>query len=166
MTWTLYQNRFFKKKRFLSKIQMSCVVYTYYFDQISPACGTNNFKGDFGLSMSALETVTWKSFNGKFAENKILIGFPLLMLTSEVGSLSIHYLIRIWTTCCWNLNIIVLSELRITLSFLTKNGKPFLIKCWRHFGRRFCQLRQLFDVEFQFGDNLKTAIFQCSKTVV
>ena len=42
---------------------------------------------------------------------------PLLMLTLEVYSLSIHYLISIWTKCCWNWNKIVWSELHKILSF-------------------------------------------------
>ena len=44
-----------------------------------------------------------EEFDGKFtAKNGVLIGhfmLSLLMLTLEVLSLSIHYLISIWTTC-------------------------------------------------------------------
>ena len=58
----------------------------------------------------------------------------LLMLTSEVWSLSIHSLISTCTTCLWNLNKIVWSELHNILNFLTKKGgKPVLTKRWHHF---------------------------------
>ena len=70
---------------------------------------------DFRLSMLSLTTVAGKSSNGKFTAK---IDFPvryfmlpLLMLILEVYSLSIHYLINIWTTCWWNLNKIVWFEL-------------------------------------------------------
>ena len=47
--------------------------------------------------------VTRKSFNGKFtAKIDFPIGYfilPLLVLTLEVCSLSIHSLVSIWTTC-------------------------------------------------------------------
>ena len=56
----------------------------------------------FKFPMSALAMVEQKSFNGKFtAKIDFPIGYfilPLLMLTLEVQSLSIHYLISIWTT--------------------------------------------------------------------
>ena len=75
---------------------------------------SRNVCRDFRLPMSALASVARKSFNGKFAAT---IGFPighfmlpLLMLKLEVLSLSIHYLISIWTTCWWNMNKIVCSE--------------------------------------------------------
>ena len=78
------------------------------------------------LPMSALATVARKSFNGKFtAKVDFMIGhfmLPLMMLTLEVYSLSIHYLVSIWTTCWWNLNEIVWFELYKILSFLTKRG--------------------------------------------
>ena len=64
--------------------------------------------------MSALATVERKSYNGKFAAKiDFPIGhfmLPLLMLTLEILSFSIHYLIKIWTTCWWNLNKIIWSE--------------------------------------------------------
>ena len=43
------------------------------------------------------------------------------MLTLEFQSLSIHSLKSIYTTCWWNFNKIVWSELHKTSSFLTKN---------------------------------------------
>ena len=87
---------------------------------------SNNVWRAFQLPMSALATVARKSFKGKFtAKIDFPIGhfmLPLLMLTLEVKSLSIHYLISIWTTSWWNLNKIVWSEIYKMLSFLTKNG--------------------------------------------
>ena len=72
----------------------------------SPACGTNivvrNAWRDFRLSIPALAAVKRKSFNGKFTEKKIPIGYfmlPLLMLTSEVFCRYIHFLLSIRATC-------------------------------------------------------------------
>ena len=90
---------------------------------------------DFGIPMSAFATVTRESFSSKLLQN--LVGhfmLPLLMLTSEVGSLSIHYLISIWTTCWCNLN-------KIAWSKPTPNYTKFLCfltNRWRPFGWRFC----------------------------
>ena len=88
---------------------------------------------DFRLPMSAIATVARKSFNGKFtAKIDFPIGhfmLPLLMLTLEVQSLFIHYLICIWSICWWNLNKIVWSEPCKILCFLTKNVQQFLTKC-------------------------------------
>ena len=57
---------------------------------------------DFKLLMLALATVALKSFNAKFTpEVDFPIRYfmlPLLILTLKVYSLSIHYLISIWTT--------------------------------------------------------------------
>ena len=88
---------------------------------MSPACGPNTYQinlwRDLRLPMSALATAAGKSFNGKFtAKVNFSIGYfllPLLMLTSEVCSLSIHYLISVWTTCWCNLNKIVWSKLYV-----------------------------------------------------
>ena len=94
--------------------------------------------------MSALATVAMvagKSYKGKFTAK---IDFPLFLYfmfyyiiffvfyitiaDADIGSLlrlkslSIHYLISIWTTCWWNLSKIVWFELYKILSFVTKNG--------------------------------------------
>ena len=52
----------------------------------------------------------------------------LLMLTLEVKSLSIYYLISIWTTCWWNLNKIIWAKLHEILISWQKTGlfKPIL----------------------------------------
>ena len=101
------------------------------------ASGTNiffflrNVWRDFRLPMSAVATVARKSFNGKFT---VKMNFQLGMLFYHCWcwhwkSKSLH-LISIWTTCWWNLNKIVWSELYKILSF--KNGhfwqvlRPFL----------------------------------------
>ena len=68
------------------------------------------------------------------------------MMTLEVLSLSIHYLISVWTTSWWNLNKIVWSKPLKKLCFLTTNGWKFLTKCWRYFGT-FLRLKQLFDAK-------------------
>ena len=82
-----------------------------------------------------------KSFNVKFnLKIDSLIGYfmlPLLMLTSEVLSLSIHSLSYLY-------HMLVKFEqnpmIRTTQKFelLIKHGQTLLTKRWRHFGRRFC----------------------------
>ena len=100
----------------------------YDFVQIPQACGTHivlkNVWRDFRFSMSALATVKQNSFKGKFTAE---INFPdrvfmlsLLMQALKVKSVFIHYLIRIWITCWWNLNKIVWSDLHKILRFMTK----------------------------------------------
>ena len=126
----------------------------YDFVQISLAYDkhfSRNVCRDFRLPMSALATVAWKSFNGKFAAK---IDFPIgafyvTIADADVGSLSlsIHYLINIWSTYWWNLNKIVLSE-------------PYkILKCSRHFGRRFCDWNNC----LMLNINSETIIFQYSK---
>ena len=120
----------FKKPGFLSKNSKFCIFRTIRFcsnfTSMWSKYVSNNVWRDFQLPMSALATVARKSFNVKFtAKIDFPIGhfmLPLLMLTLEVKSLSIHYLISIWTTCWWNLNEIVWSKIYKILSFLTKNG--------------------------------------------
>ena len=136
----------FEKPGFLSKNSKFCVVWTIRicsnFTSMWYKYFVRNVWRDFRISMLALTTVARKSFNGKFTAK---IDFPighlmlqLLMLILKVSSFSIHYLISIWITGWWNLNNIVWSKLYKILSFLTKNGQPFLTKCWRHFGRHSC----------------------------
>ena len=98
---------------------------------------------NFRLPMSALATVYGKwtakiDFSIGIYHVYVRPYTILLMLTLEVWSLSVHYLISIWTTCWWNLNKIVWSKLYRILSFLTKNGSPFLTKRWMPFGKHFC----------------------------
>ena len=83
---------------------------------------SNKVWRDFRLPVSVFASVARKSFNGKFtASIDFPIGhcmLPLLTLTLEVNSHSLHYLISIWTTGWWNLNEIVWYKIH-------------------HFGRRF-----------------------------
>ena len=71
------------------------------------------------LPMSASAVVTWNTLlNVIFSSNTLL-----LMLTSEVKSLTIHYLENISFTCWWNLSRIIRSELHKILSFSKKQSK-------------------------------------------
>ena len=97
---------FFKKNPFLSKSWKFRVIWTIRFCSNFTSMWSkylpNNVWRDFKLPISALAMVARKSFNGKFT-TKIDFPFgyfilPLLMLTLEVKSLSIHYFISIWTT--------------------------------------------------------------------
>ena len=75
--------------------------------------------------MSALATVARKSFNGIYSENWFSDrAFYVTIADAEIGSLkSLHTLFdSVWTTCWWNLNKIVWSEIYKILSFLAKNG--------------------------------------------
>ena len=83
----------------------------------------------------------------------------LLMLTLEVWSLSVYCLISIWTTCWWNLNKSVWSKVYKILSFLTKNGSPFLTKRWFHLEN----ISVTDTIVWCKTINSKTIIFQCSK---
>ena len=83
----------------------------------------------FRLLMSALATVTWKSFNGKFTRKNWFSDqvFCVAIADADIGSLeSLHtpyiYFVSILTICWWNLNKIVWTKLHKILSFLTKNG--------------------------------------------
>ena len=119
MASTLCQKWFLKTLFFFSKSSKFRIVWTIQFClNISSMWSkylSNYVWRDFRLPMSALATVAGNSFNGKFtAKIDFPIGcfiLPLLMLTLEVLSLSIHYLVNVWTTCWWNLNKIVWSEL-------------------------------------------------------
>ena len=86
---------------------------------------SNNVWRDFRLPMSPLATVAGKSFNSKLtAKIDFLLGYfivQLLMLTLEALSLSIHYLISIWTTCRWNMNKIVWFKLYKIFELIDKN---------------------------------------------
>ena len=71
------------------------------------------------------------------------IQFQMLTLVFQcmkiLKSLFIHYLVRIWITCWWNLNKIVWSKIYKILSFLTNTRifKPCFDKAlivWCHFG--------------------------------
>ena len=95
MASTLCQNGYKKTRFFVKKLNLFGYFGPYDFVKISQAYGTNIFLGMYGktltfkrLPISALATVAWKSFNGKFAAN---IDFPmghfilpLLMLTLGV----------------------------------------------------------------------------------
>ena len=95
-------------------------------------CVSNNVRRDFRLLVSVFATVARKTFNGKVtAKNDFPIGhflLPLLTLTLEVKSLSIHYLISILTTCWWILKKIVKYEIYKMLSFLTTKWLPIFEK--------------------------------------
>ena len=132
MASTLCQ-KWFKKNRFfvfLSKSSKFRVVWTIRicsnFTIMWYKHFVRNVWRDFRLPMSALATVARKIFNGKFAaKTDFPIGhcmLPLLMLTLKVLSFFIHYLIKFWTTCWWNLKTIVWFKLYKILSYLTKNG--------------------------------------------
>ena len=116
----------------LSKSSKFCVLWTYDFVEISPACGANIFQEYMErlyTPTSALAMVARKGLKCKFtAKIDFLIGYitlPLLILTLAVFNFSIHYLISIWTTCWWNFEL------------FDKNGSPFLTKHWHYFGRPF-----------------------------
>ena len=100
---------------------------------------SNNVWRDFWLPMSAFATVAWKSYNGKFTAKIVFsLGYftlPLLMLTLEVCSFSIHYLPSIWTTCWWNLNKIVWSELYKIWSFFAKKWLTSFDKVLKSFSK-------------------------------
>ena len=69
--------------------------------------------------MSALATVTHKSFNGKLTAK---IDFPIgyTIADADIKRLkSLHYLVSICTTYWWNLNKIVWHEQHKILNFLT-----------------------------------------------
>ena len=69
----------------------------------------------------------------------------LQMLTLEVLSLSIHYLMHTWTTCWPNLNQIVGSKMFRIFSFLTKTKflKTIFDIDFMPFCKMFLQLKQL-----------------------
>ena len=106
------------------------------------------------------DNVNYPSGKSIFAVNLPLKLFPATVANADIGSLSIHYLISIWTTCWWNLNIIVWSKLHEFLTFWWKKSflKPVLTKRWRHFGRRFCDWNNCLLLNY-----FQTTIFQCSK---
>ena len=148
MASMLYQKWFLKTWLLVKTLKNFVWFGSYDFVKINLARGTNMFKRKyayFKLPMSALATVTRKRFHGKFTMFTAKINFPvrhfmlpLLMLTSEVLGLPIHYFISIWVTCWWNLNKVEWSKLYKILSFLTKIVNFFLIKCWCLSGRGFC----------------------------
>ena len=124
MASTLCQKWFKKPVFFVKKPKNSwslCHTILFKFHQHVAKYLSNRVLRDFRLPMSALATVAEEIFNGIFtAKIDFPLGhftLPLLMLTLEVQSLSICYLISIWTTCWWNLNEIVGSELYKILSF-------------------------------------------------
>ena len=80
------------------------------------------------------------------------------MLTLEVESLSIHYLISIQTTCWWNLNKIKWSEPYKIVHFLTKNGNHF----WQHVDAILEDVSVTEAIFWCWNINVKTIIFQCS----
>ena len=90
------------------------------FKYISSKVWTNR------LLVSAFATVARKSFNGRFTAKLDFPSrhfmLPLLILILEVQSLSIHYLIIIWSTCWWNSNKTLWYEIYKILSFLANNG--------------------------------------------
>ena len=91
----------------------------FHLVQILPACDSNKKLRDFRLTGSAFATVARKSFRGKFtAQISFLIGHFMLL---KVWSLSIHYLICIWTICWWNLNKIAWYTIYKVFSFFGKN---------------------------------------------
>ena len=83
---------------------------------------------------------------------------PLLMLTLEVLSLSIHYLISILTTCWWNLNKIVWIEPYEICAFSQKVVNNF-DKVLTTFWQMFLWLKRLFEAKILF----KRLLFRCSK---
>ena len=81
---------------------------------------------------------------------------PLQTLTMEVSSLFIHYLIRIWTTCWWNLNNILWSEIYEILSILVKIWGFDTIFDWAlmPFWKTFLYLKQLVNAKICFEDTI------------
>ena len=101
-----------------------------------PVYGTNIVKGMFGETLTSNASISngsTEEFYGKFTAK---IDFPIghftllsVILTFEVQSLSIYFLISTWTTCWENLNKTLWSEPYKMLCFLTKCGERFLTKC-------------------------------------
>ena len=145
----------------VKKLKISCSLnHTSFFPNFTDIWNKHflrNVWRDFRLSTSALATVPWKSFNGIFsAKIDFPIGhfiLPLLMLTLKVESLSIHYLVSIWTTNWWNLNKIVWSEPYKILCFLTKKWLTIFDKVLTPFWKTFLWLKQLLDaLKYWFKD--------------
>ena len=109
------------KKLFLSKSSKFLVVWTIRlcsnFTSMWHKHFTRNVWRDFRTPIAALAKVARKSFNCILTAKIDIfwsIGhfmLPFLMLTFEVYSLSIHYLVSIWSIWWWNLSKIVWSEL-------------------------------------------------------
>ena len=87
---------------------------------------------------------------------------PLLMLTHCKFKVSPYIILisigphagEIWTKIVWSEPYKILCVLK------KKMVKQFLTKCWRHFGRRFCDWKNCFMLKYWFKDY---HIFQCSK---
>ena len=115
-------NPYFVKRRSISGCLNHRILFKFY-ENVEPLFFRNAWR-DFRLPMSALAAVVRKSFNRKITwKLDFLIGnfmLPVLMLTLEIVSLSIHYLISVWTTCCWNLKKKSYGSKYTILSFLAK----------------------------------------------
>ena len=105
--------KWFKKPRYLSKSSNFVHFGLYDLVQISPAFSPNTKR---------------KIFCKKWFSDRVF-RLPLLTLTLEVSSLSIHYSISIWTTCWWNLNKIAWYEVYKILTFLAKKVNHFFKTC-------------------------------------
>ena len=111
MSSTLCQKWFKKNGFFFTKKLKIRVVWTKQFCSNFTSMWSkylsNNVWRDLRLPMSAL-AIAGESLNTKFAAKiDFPIGhfmLPLPMLTLEVWSPSIHYLVSIWSTYWWNLN--------------------------------------------------------------
>ena len=80
-----------KTRVFVKKLKI-LYIGPYDLVQISPARGSYTYQIMYGETFNVLQKLIFRS--------AILYMLPLLMLTLEVLSLSIHYLISIWITCC------------------------------------------------------------------
>ena len=150
------------------KLKISCslnhtILFKFHYSRWYKHFVRNVWR-DFRLLMSALPTVAGNSFNGKFtAKIDFSIGYfilPLLMLTMEVWSRSIHYLVSILTTCWWNLNKIVY----LYMWFYMWNFELCDKKMVNHFWQSVLEDVPVTEtIVWCKTINLKTIIFQCSK---
>ena len=83
------------------------------------------------------------------------------MLTLEVYSLAIHYLISIWTTCWWNLNKIVWFELYKKCELF--DPKKMVNHFWQSVDAILEDVPVTETIVWCLTNNLKPIIFQGSK---
>ena len=86
------------------------------------------------LCMERLKTSSANICKGNMENLYFDQTFYVIITDADIGSLRSFHIIRKVFECWWNLKKIVWSEMYKILSILG------LRKCWRHFGRRFCDL--------------------------
>ena len=83
------------------------------------------------------------------------------VVNADFRNLSVHYLIRIWTTCRRNVKQIVCSKMYKLMSFLTKT--EFLKHFWRSVDAILRDVSVAETISYWLILNIQTTIFQCSK---